>query len=102
MTTSVIIAIIGSILTVFSVGIAFLTFWFTRRKDSLDVGEWKGELKSDLNHIKNGVDELRHDTKDIKDDVQTLRERVVLVENSVKSAHHRIDELQRKENKDAD
>ena len=97
MNASIVIAVIGSVLTVLSVTIGILTFYFSRKKDSSSDGEWRGELKSDLKHIREGVDELRHDTKEVKDDVQNLRERVVIVENSVKSAHHRIDDLQGKE-----
>lgn len=102
MTSEMILAVIGVILTIISVGIVFLTFWFSRKKDSSEVGEWRGELKSDINHIKAGVDELRLDTRGIKTDVQDLRERVIKVEASTKAAHHRLDQIQGKESNNVD
>lgn len=91
--SSTAIAIVGSILTIFSVGIAFLTFWINRKKDSSSDGEWRGELKSDIRHIRDGIDDLKADTKNIKDDVNELRERVSQVETSAEAAHKRIDDM---------
>lgn len=92
--TSTILALIGSGLTVLSVTIAIFTFYFNRKKEGSDEGRFKGTIESDIKHIKDGVDELKTNTNEIKNDIQNLRERVVIVETSVKSAHHRIDDLQ--------
>lgn len=44
-----------------------------------------------LETIGEGVSEIKRDMQNIKSDVQELRERIATVENSAKSAHHRID-----------
>lgn len=48
-----------------------------------------------LENIGEGVNEIKSDMRNIKEDVQELRERVVAVEQSTKSAHHRIDLMER-------
>lgn len=48
-----------------------------------------------LENIGEGVNEIKSDMKGIKEDVVELRERIVAVEQSAKSAHHRLDLLER-------
>ncbi len=50
-----------------------------------------------LESISSGVNEIKADMKNVKEDLVELRERVVKVEESTKSAHHRIDTLSMKE-----
>ena len=95
---SAFLAIIGCVLTVISLGIAFLTFWFNRKKDSSTDGEWKGELKSDLKHIREGVDELKTNTSQMRSEMGEMKLEIHDVKKSVAAAHQRIDDMQRKEN----
>lgn len=70
----------------------------------------KGDTKADagqttemivkLEIIKDDLKEIKNDMKEIKDDMQSIKERLVIVEQSVKSAHHRIDTLQGKHHDD--
>ncbi len=53
-----------------------------------------------LENIGTGVTEIKSDMKNIRADIQDLRERVVVVEQSTKSAHHRLDALEGKEKRD--
>lgn len=46
-----------------------------------------------LESIGTGVTEIKLDMKNIRADIQELRERLVVVEQSSKQAHHRIDEV---------
>ena len=46
-----------------------------------------------LENIGDGVSEIKSDMKNVKGEVQELRERLVVVEQSAKSAHHRLDGL---------
>lgn len=46
-----------------------------------------------LESIGTGVTEIKADMKNIRADIQELRERLVVVEQSSKQAHHRIDEI---------
>jgi peptidoglycan hydrolase CwlO-like protein len=49
-----------------------------------------------LENIGNGVNEIKADIRNIKSDVQELRERVVAVEQSTKTLHKRVDEVEGK------
>lgn len=46
-----------------------------------------------LETINDNIKEVRNDMKDVKSDVDKIRERLIAVEQSVKSAHKRIDGL---------
>ena len=75
--------------------LAALTWWRTRKKDvQQDAGANAG-LRMDINYIKRGVDDIRIDQKCMREDVGKLSERVVRVEESCKSAHHRLDGLEK-------
>lgn len=93
---SIAISVIGSIVTIITVIVAVLTFYFARKKDAENNAEWKGGLNTDLRYIRDGIDDLKHDNKDIKENIRELDRRVTLVEASAKSAHHRLDDMQRK------
>ena len=47
-----------------------------------------------LESIGTGVSEIKSDMRNIKEDIVDLRERMIIVEQSVKSAHHRIDSIE--------
>lgn len=46
-----------------------------------------------LETISSGVTEIKSELKNVKNDIQDLRDRLIIVEQSTKSAHHRIDGL---------
>jgi len=47
-----------------------------------------------LENINNGVNEIKSDMRSMKSDIQDLRDRLIIVEQSAKSAHHRIDTME--------
>ena len=49
-----------------------------------------------LENIADGVNEIKSDMRNVKNDVQDLRDRLIVVEQSTKSAHHRLDGLEGK------
>ena len=49
-----------------------------------------------LENIADGVNEIKSDIRNVKNDVQDLRDRLIIVEQSCKSAHHRLDGLEGK------
>lgn len=63
----------------------------------------KGDVKNDagqqteiivkLETINENVKEIKTDIKDVKSDIEKMKERLVVVEQSCKSAHKRIDSL---------
>lgn len=71
---------------------------------------WQRNLKSDdkaevtqlttviikLENIGNGVSEIKSEMKNVKADMKDLRDRLIVVEQSVKQAHKRIDRMEGK------
>ena len=53
-----------------------------------------------LENIADGINEIKSDMRSMKNDVDDLRERLISVEQSAKTAHHRIDTLEGKVNND--
>ena len=47
-----------------------------------------------LENINEGVNEIKSDMRNLRNDVQDLRDRLIMVEQSTKSAHHRLDSLE--------
>jgi uncharacterized protein YlxW (UPF0749 family) len=47
-----------------------------------------------LENINNGVNEIKSDMRNMRNDIQDLRDRLIIVEQSTKSAHHRLDNLE--------
>lgn len=50
-----------------------------------------------LENINNGVNEIKSDMRNMRDDIQDLRDRLIIVEQSTKSAHHRLNTIEGKE-----
>lgn len=66
-----------------------------RSRNSTDTKQEASQLTTlivKLENIADGVNEIKADMRNIKDDVKELRERVIVVEQSTKSAHRRIDD----------
>lgn len=93
-TVATILGILGAFMTLVSITIAVFTFYFNRKKETSDDGEFKGSLKTDIEYIKKGVDELKEDNRDIKSEVGDLRERVSSVESLANAAHKRLDRIE--------
>jgi peptidoglycan hydrolase CwlO-like protein len=67
-----------------------------KRADSTDVERKAAEMATinvKLDTIGGDVRDIKYDMTDVKKDVQSLNDRMIVVEQSTKSAHHRIDEL---------
>lgn len=50
----------------------------------------------ELRYISKGVDDIKTEVSGLKNDIKDLSVRMTKVEESTKSAHHRIDDLNRK------
>jgi peptidoglycan hydrolase CwlO-like protein len=67
-----------------------------KRADTSDVERRATEqatVNVKLDNIAGDCRDIKQDMSSVKKDVQSLSERLVVVEQSVKSAHHRIDGL---------
>ena len=89
---------IGLIFTIIGGIIGYATFYMNSKKNTKQ--ETKEEvamstnLETKLDMISRNIDEIRLDNKDFSKSIQQLAERVSAVEQSAKSAHHRIDQLE--------
>ena len=92
--------VIGAICTVLGTVIGYKTFKKTSIKDTKD--EVKEDTESStkfamqLEYISRGVDDIKLDIKAQDRRISEVVERVAKVEESTKSAHHRIDDLEGK------
>lgn len=46
-----------------------------------------------LENINEGINEIKSDMRNMKSDIQDLRDRLIIAEQSLKSAHHRINAI---------
>lgn len=84
---------ITQLVSVFSLLIAAFAL---ARNLKLDTKSDQTELTTvivKLETINENIKEVRNDMKDVKNDIDKIRERLIAVEQSVKSAHKRIDGL---------
>ena len=96
------------------VSVAFAIFFglkSNRRNDVKDIEERaanNAKVNMKLDTISVAVNDIKYDITATRNEVKDLRERVVSVEQSTKSAHHRLDDFfgkadrDRRETKDAE
>ena len=84
-----IIGILGAACTV-------LGTWLGYRNGLKKEYNADGSLQSDVGYIKAGVDDLKKEQRSLNQMHYELAERVGRVEESAKSAHHRLDGLEEK------
>jgi len=84
--------------TILGVSISYLTF--QRNKDNAIRAETRedAETRAKLDYISKGVDDIRLDIKIQDRKINEIIERVAKVEESSKSAHHRIDNIEKEGN----
>lgn len=94
MNISQVFAVVCSVFALIASIVAIITFFINRGKDKYREGDDDGSMKGDIKYMRNNFDDLRLDVKEIarKQDIQA--ERLTRVEESVKSAHKRIDGLE--------
>ena len=85
------ITLVGSALAVVASLCAIGAFMISRNKDKFNDGANDGSLKGDIKYMRNSFDDLRLDVKEVARKQDNQGERLTRVEESVKSAHHRID-----------
>lgn len=89
---------IALLCTILGVSISYLTF--QRNKDNAIRAETRedAETRAKLDYISKGVDDIRLDIKTQDRKINEVIERVIKVEESAKSAHHRIDNIEKEGN----
>ena len=70
-------------------------------KDQLETAKQQASqqarIETSLSVIQQDTSDIKAEMKGLKSDLQDVTRRLVIVEQSTKSAHHRIDELLKKE-----
>lgn len=77
--------------------LSIIVFFIGRFSASKSEGEKTGSLASDIGYIKAGIDELKNEIKSIRSEMNEFSAKLARLEESIKSAHRRIDEIISKE-----
>lgn len=90
---------IATLVSIISVAFAiFFGIKSANRTDKKDVEEraaTNATINVKLDNISTTVNDIKYDISDTKSKVIELDKKLVVVEQSVKSAHHRIDNIER-------
>ena len=85
----------GIVIAVAGLLLSYLSYQLARTKEIKSDGQESAELKAELGYIRKGVDDIRIDLKANEKNIAHLTERVTRVEESAKSAHRRLDILEK-------
>ena len=75
--------------------IAIITLARNGKKDTAEEAEQRATMTSDIKYIRSSIDDIKVENRVIQKDVGDLKIRVVEIEQGVKSAHKRLDDLQK-------
>ena len=70
-----------------------LAFMKNSKKDTQNDATERATMSVDIKYIRTGIDDIKVDNRVIKADIGDLQMKVAKVEQSVESAHKRIDDL---------
>ena len=76
--------------------VAIITLAKNTKKDSDKEIEQRATMTADLKYIRDGLDTIKVDNRTIQRDVGDLKVKVIEIDQSVKSAHKRLDDMQKK------
>ncbi|WBL17518.1 hypothetical protein [Sutcliffiella sp. NC1] len=88
----------GVLIAGLSLIIAFLTYSLNKSKAIKSDSQESAEVRAELGYIRRGVDDIKIDLKVNKEQISHLTERVTRIEESSKSAHRRIDTIEKERN----
>lgn len=80
-------------------GCTIATFFIARSHDAHKKGKSSGIIASDIEYIKRRVDDVLFEQRETNKILDAHGERITRVEESVKQAHKRIDEVKARLNK---
>ena len=87
------------LMTVIALLISAAALWRNLRGDTKQDQSEMTTVIVKLETINENVKEVKTDIKDVKTDMERMKERLTIVEQSVKSAHKRIDDVQEDQNR---
>lgn len=92
---------IGIICAVLGAAIGYTTFYRNKEKDDKSDGQQIGTVLTELGYIKSNTDEIKAEQRELRKTNTEFAGRLASVEASTKSAHHRIDRLEGREDHEA-
>ena len=75
--------------------VAIITLAMNGRKSTEKEAEQRASLTADVKYIRGSIDEIKVENRVIQKDVGDLKIKVIEVEQGMKSAHKRLDDLQK-------
>lgn len=106
MTLPIIISLIGVCISAISVGtVIYFNSKNSKHTDVKDIERQvaeRTEMNMKLDEINRNTTDIKYDVSAVKKDVQSHGDRLIKVEESVKSAHHRLDTIENRINKEDD
>ena len=63
--------------------------------DSADIVTQRATITADIRYIRQSIDEIKLENRAIRSDLDELKTKLVEVEASTKSAHRRLDDMQK-------
>lgn len=90
------------LLSVTSCLIAGVALWRNLKGDTKANANEMTTVIVKLETINENTKEIKADIKDVKNDMERMKERLIKVEQSTKSAHHRLDNIVGKQYEDAE
>ena len=98
MNTSIIISIIGLVISAISVSCAI--YFSSKNSKKTDVKEIeqrvaeRTETNMKLDEINRNTQDIKYDVTAVKKDVQKHSEKIIEIDSSIKQAHHRLDTIE--------
>lgn len=90
------IVAIGSLLVaVIAIIFTILSFRRTANKDLTATAIESANMTADIRYIRNSIDEIKLENRGMKKDLDDIKSRVIVVEQSVESAHKRLDDMKK-------
>jgi len=75
--------------------IAILNLAKGNKKETQQEAEQRASMSADMKYIRSSIDEIKVDNRVIQKDVSDLKIKVVEIDQRVKSAHQRLDDMQK-------
>ena len=93
---TIVVSVIGIIITLSSVFFAYLAFKRNDKSDSKNQGKHEGSIMSDIVHIKDCVDRVEKNLNKVDERYRNILERLVKVEEAVANITKRVDHISKK------
>lgn len=86
---------VGNVISLLSLLVAVVVLVKNSRKDTRGDAKREALTEAKLDGISNGVTEIRVDLRSMREELRDHGQRIATVEGSAKSAHHRLDDLEK-------